>query len=101
MTRVTSIPVLTLRGTHREVGRHIGEAMRPYIQRRLERLRAEVPRGIPWEGVLHQSRLCQTCSRAVYPQYVEEIEGIAEGAGCPFDVTTYPGLCNASRQAGI
>jgi isopenicillin-N N-acyltransferase-like protein len=97
MMQATSIPVLTLRGTHREVGRQIGEAMRPHIQRRLERLRAEVPRGIPWEEMLHQSRLCQTYSRAVYPQYVEEIEGIAEGAGCPFD-EVFLAMCEELRE---
>ncbi|MGQ9467336.1 MAG: C45 family autoproteolytic acyltransferase/hydrolase [Anaerolineae bacterium] len=97
MMRAALIPVLTVRGTHREVGRQIGEAMRPRIRRRLERLREGIPRGISWEEVLHQSRLCQTYSRAVYPQYVEEIEGIAEGADCPFD-EVFLAMCEELRE---
>lgn len=91
------IPLLSVRGAHREVGRQMGEAMRPYIQHRLERLREELPPGIPWEEVLHQSRLCQTYSRAVYPSYVEELEGIAEGADCPFD-EIFLAMCEELRE---
>ena len=74
MTNNPSIPVLTLRGTHREVGHQIGEAWQSHIRRRLEHLRGEIPSGVSWENALHQARLCLAYTRAVYPQYVEEIE---------------------------
>jgi len=35
--------------------------------------------------MIDQSRVYLAHSRAVYPRYVEELEGIAEGAGVPFD----------------
>jgi len=35
--------------------------------------------------MLEQSKLYLAHSRAVYPQYIDELEGIAEGAGAPFD----------------
>jgi isopenicillin-N N-acyltransferase-like protein len=79
-----SIPVLEVRGTHREVGRQIGEAMRPTLERMLPRMREGLPPGVAWEDMLHQGQLYLAHSRGVYAQYVEELEGIAEGARLPF-----------------
>jgi isopenicillin-N N-acyltransferase-like protein len=79
------IPVIEIRGTHRQVGRQIGERMRPAMERMLPRLREGLPVGVSWDEMLHQGRLYLAHSRAVYPQYVEELEGIAEGAGLPFE----------------
>jgi isopenicillin-N N-acyltransferase-like protein len=79
------IPVLEVRGTHREVGRQIGERMKPTLQRMLPQLREGLPGGVTWEDMLQQGRLYLAHSRAVYPQYIEELEGIAEGAGLPFE----------------
>ncbi len=79
------IPVIEVRGTHREVGRQIGEAMRGPIQATLEKLREWLPPGVTWEAMLHKGYLCLTHSRAVYPQYVAELEGVAEGASVPFE----------------
>ncbi len=80
-----SIPVLELHGTHREVGRQIGERMKPVLTARLPELRQGIPAGVTWDGLLHQGQLYLAHSRAVYPQYVDELEGIAEGAGLPFE----------------
>jgi isopenicillin-N N-acyltransferase-like protein len=79
------IPVIEVRGSHREVGRQIGESMRPTLQRMLPRLREDLVTGVTWEDMLQQGRTYLTHSRAVYPQYVEELEGIAEGADLPFE----------------
>jgi isopenicillin-N N-acyltransferase-like protein len=79
------IPVVEVRGTHREVGRQIGEAMRPRLQRMVARLREELPAGVTWEELLRQGRLYLAHSQAVYPQFVAELEGIAQGAGLPFE----------------
>jgi isopenicillin-N N-acyltransferase-like protein len=78
------IPVVEVRGTHREVGRQIGEAMRPQLERMIARLRQELPAGITWEAMSRQGRLYLAHSQAAYPQFVAELEGIAEGAGLPF-----------------
>jgi isopenicillin-N N-acyltransferase-like protein len=88
----TEIPVLEVRGTHRQVGRQIGEQMRPSLQRIQERLRRDLPPGVTWPGMLGQVQRYLAPSRAVYPQYVAELEGIAEGANLPFD-ELFVGLC--------
>ena len=79
-----SIPVIEARGSHREVGHQIGKACRPQIRRMLASLRDDLPAGIAWSDMLYQSSLYLAHSRAVYPQYVDELEGIAEGAGVSF-----------------
>jgi isopenicillin-N N-acyltransferase-like protein len=82
------IPVFQVRGTHREVGRQIGEQMRARLQQYQQtaaELRAGLPPGVRWEEMMDQGRGYLAHSRAVYPQYVEELEGIAEGAGLPFE----------------
>jgi isopenicillin-N N-acyltransferase like protein len=79
------MPVLELKGTYREVGQQIGEAMKPRLQRMHARLREDLPPGVTWTDMLQQGQLYLAPSRAVYPQLVEEVEGIAEAAGLPFE----------------
>jgi hypothetical protein len=80
-----AIPIIEVRGAHRQVGRQIGEHMKPQIQEMLEKQRSDLPGGVAWADMLYQSSLCLAHSRAIYPQYVDELQGIAEGAGVPFD----------------
>jgi isopenicillin-N N-acyltransferase-like protein len=80
-----SFPVIQVRGSHRQVGEQIGEAMRPQVQRLMAHMHDAQPAGVTWENLLNQARLCLAHSKAVYPQYVEELEGIAQGAGAPFE----------------
>ena len=89
------IPVIEIRGPHREVGREIGQRMKPHIQRILAPMREDLPPGVTWRQMVQKGRLCLTHTRAVYPQYIDELEGIAEGADSPFDdvfVATCEGL---------
>jgi len=79
------IPVIKVSGTHRQVGQQIGEKMRPALERILHRLRGNVLPGVDWKDMLLKSKLCLAHSRAVYPQYLEEVEGVAEGAELPFE----------------
>lgn len=79
------IPIIEARGTHREVGRQIGEQCKEGIQSMFAGLRDELPKGATWEAMIDQSKAYLAHSRAVYPQYVDELEGIAEGSGLPFD----------------
>lgn len=79
------IPMIETRGTHRQVGQQIGQASQPGIQQTLAGLRDDLPAGVTWEQMLQQSQRYLEFSRQVYPQYVEELEGIAEGAGVPFE----------------
>ena len=79
------IPVLEVSGTHRRVGEQIGEQMKSHIQTMLAKQRQSLPSGISWQDLLYRSNLCLAHSQAIYPQYVEELEGIARGSGVPFD----------------
>ena len=79
------IPIIEARGTYREVGLQIGRQCHSQIQIMLGGLRDHLPDGVTWETMLSHSKLYLDHSRAVYPQYIEELEGIADGAGVPFD----------------
>jgi len=79
------IPLVQARGTHREVGIQIGRACQVGIQDTLAALREDLLEGVSWEQMLRQSGRYLEFSRQAYPQYVEEMEGIAEGASVPFE----------------
>jgi len=79
------IPVVEARGTHHEVGIQIGRACQTGIRHTLAGLRDDLPKGVAREQMLQQSARYLEFSREVYPQYVEELEGIAAGADVPFD----------------
>jgi len=80
-----SLPIVEARGTHREVGLQIGTQCKDRIQNMFAGLRDDLPRGASWDAMLEQSRAYLEPSRKVYPQYIEELEGIADGAEVPFE----------------
>ena len=86
------IPVLEFRGTHREVGQQIGQRMQLALESMLSRLRQDLPAGINWDRMVQEADLYLAHSRATYPQYVEELEGVAEGASVPF-AELFVGMC--------
>jgi isopenicillin-N N-acyltransferase-like protein len=86
------IPVIKVQGTHRQVGQQIGEAMRPQVQDLVAKMRQACPDGVSWQELLLKGQLCLAYSRAAYAQYVEELEGLAEGAGVPFE-ELFLGMC--------
>jgi isopenicillin-N N-acyltransferase-like protein len=79
------IPVITVQGSYHEVGRQIGEEMRPTLQRLVSALGAGLPAGVSQEDLRQQGRIYLAHTRDVYPHYVRELEGIAEGANLPFE----------------
>lgn len=79
------IPMIEARGSHREVGQRIGQSCQVQVQEMLASLRLDLPDGITWPEMLTQSQRYLEFSREVYPQYVEELKGIAKGADVPFD----------------
>jgi isopenicillin-N N-acyltransferase-like protein len=85
MMKPNAIPVIEARGTYRQVGYQIGEQCKLQIKSMLSLLRDDLPAGIGWDEMLEQSSRYLQHSRAVYAQYVEELEGIAEGAKVPFE----------------
>jgi len=93
-----TIPVIEARGTHRQVGGQIGERCQPQIRAMLAHLREELPAGVAWDDLRYQGDLYLAASRAIYPQYIEELEGIAEGAGAPFE-EIFLSLCEELWEA--
>jgi isopenicillin-N N-acyltransferase-like protein len=86
------IPVIQVTGTHRQVGRQIGEAMRPAVKDLVAGMRQGCPEGASWQELMRKGQRCLAFSRAAYPLYVEELEGLAEGADVPFD-ELFLGMC--------
>lgn len=83
-------PLVRVSGTHREMGRQIGETCRVRVQRSIENARSLLAEAyselaLTWEGAQVQARKYFPFSQERYPQYVEEIQGISEGADVAFD----------------
>ena len=84
------VPLVQVSGTHREMGRQIGEARRESGQRSIENARKVLAESyneleLTWEGAQIQARKYIPFSQERYPQYVDEMMGIAEGANVVFD----------------
>src|SRR5574341_174947 len=94
------IPVIEACGTHREVGNEIGRQSARLIQDRFASRRNRIPAGATWDKMLEQSRLYLDFSRAVYPHYLEELEGIAEGAQVPFE-EVFLSMCEELWDASV
>lgn len=86
------IPLYQIRGSYREVGRQIGEIMKSQLEQTLAWMETHLPPGVTWDDMLLKGRLCLAHSRSVYPHFVEELEGIAEGSGLPFE-HVFLGVC--------
>jgi isopenicillin-N N-acyltransferase-like protein len=83
-------PLVRVAGSHRQIGCQIGEACRNLIQHSVQSAQALVDSAFPhlqltWEGAITQSRKYIPFIEERYPQYIEEMYGIAEGANTSFD----------------
>jgi isopenicillin-N N-acyltransferase-like protein len=83
-------PLVRVSGTHREMGRQIGEACRKQVQHSIENGRALFADAyqqleLTWEGAQIQARKYIPFAQERYPQYVEEMMGVAEGANVVFE----------------
>lgn len=77
-------------GSHHEMGRQIGEAAREKIQHSIANAQVLIEAAydtleLTWEGAKIQSRKYLPFAEERYPQYVDEMRGIAEGANVSFD----------------
>ncbi len=83
------IPMVKVAGSHREIGRQIGEAFRGKIVHSVENARNLLAEAyeqleLTWDGAKSQSRKYLPFAEERYPQYVDEIRGMAEGANVEF-----------------
>jgi len=85
-----SIPLIRISGSHLEMGRQIGEACREQISHSIENARKLLSDAydtlqLDWDGALIQARKYMPFAEERYPQYVDEIRGIAQGSNTCFD----------------
>ncbi|MER7351774.1 C45 family peptidase [Nonomuraea dietziae] len=83
---LTSLPLVEISGAPRERGRQYGEQTRELIERALAYYAEAFAHssGLTWEQVTQRAGRWVAPSRAFAPELVEEMEGIAEGAGLSF-----------------
>lgn len=89
-TRPNPPPVIRVKGSHREMGQQMGEAMAPQVRHSIGNARVlikdtENTLELDWDGAVMQARKYMPFAQERYPKYVEEMQGIAEGAGVSFD----------------
>ena len=89
-TNTNPIPLIRVEGTHREIGRQVGEAFTEQIRHHIQNARTLIESSyeslaLNWAGAQIQARKYIPFAQERYPQYVDEMEGIAEGAGVSFN----------------
>ncbi len=89
---VTDAPVKLVRisGDYRSMGRQAGEGCAAEIHRMLKVYRESIERAydvlqLTWDDAVLQAQKYHPYAREHTPQYVEELEGMAEAAGVAFD----------------
>ena len=83
----TSIPFIEARGTHREVGRQIGEAARDLVAQGLATYQERflLLAGFGYEEALERSAGYLRPAEDYVPQAVDQLRGLAEGANVSFE----------------
>jgi hypothetical protein len=106
----TPPPMFEVAGTHREIGQQIGEAAKKQVQHSVENARILLDSAyeqveLTWDGAIIQSRKYMPFAQERFPQYVDELMGIAEGAGVTFDqlavVNAMERPCTGCPQRGL
>lgn len=84
------LPLIEVYGSHYQMGCQIGEACREQVRHSIQNATELLNDAynhlqLTWEGALIQARKYIPFAEEHYPQYVEEMKGIADGAGVSFD----------------
>jgi len=81
-------PFIRAAGSHREIGLTIGREMADLIRQQVALYQALIDQdtsiNISWQEAVLQARKYLPFAEEFYPQYVEELAGIAEGSGADF-----------------
>jgi len=99
-----AIPFVYVRacGSYREIGRQVGEAARPQIEASIAFFAenfAAMSGGLSFDEAQQRSAAYLRYARACTPQQVEELTGMAEGAGVPLPALMVPN-CAEELTAG-
>lgn len=86
----TPPPLVRVSGSHREMGRQIGEMCSQQVRHSIANARSLLDSTyedlqLTWDGAQIQARKYMPFAQERYPQYVEELLGISEGADVSFD----------------
>jgi isopenicillin-N N-acyltransferase-like protein len=86
----TPPPIVNVKGSHCDMGQQIGEFAREQIKHSLENAQEQIRSTyavleLNWDGAKIQARKYIPFAQERYPQYVDEMEGIAQGANVAFD----------------
>jgi isopenicillin-N N-acyltransferase-like protein len=89
----TPPPLIRVSGTHREIGQQIGIACADQVHNSLDNAHKLIESAyehlqLTWDGAVIQGRKYIPFAQERYPKYVDELMGIAEGAGVSFDDLT-------------
>lgn len=100
------LPLVKVRGSHYEMGCQIGQACAGAIQHSIENARTLLESSfatiqLTWDGALNHSRKYLLFAQDKYPQYTDEISGIADGAGVAFDDLVVLNSMEAVTMDGI
>lgn len=84
------LPIIDVHGSHYEIGQQIGESMRSQVQHSIENAKVMIHKAydqlqLTWDGAIIQAKKYIPFAEERYPQYVEEMKGIAAGANVAFD----------------
>jgi isopenicillin-N N-acyltransferase like protein len=84
------IPIIKVKGTHKEIGRQIGEAFKEKIQHHIRSTKELINTTfetleLDWDGAKMQGRKYIPFAQERYPEYVDELFGLSEGANVDFD----------------
>ncbi len=99
-----NLPLIEVKGNPRERGQQQGKGARSQILRALARYRELIPKTtkLTWEEALRQARKFLPYGEGNFPDFVEEIRGIAEGANVPFHevwtLNCYEGLTEVQQH---
>ncbi|MFZ5917668.1 MAG: C45 family autoproteolytic acyltransferase/hydrolase [Chloroflexota bacterium] len=101
---VRTIPIIEVEGSPRERGRQQGEAAHVQIHRALNRYREVLAHALQmtWAEGQREGRKFLPYGEQAFPEFVEELQGIAEGASVPFEevwaLNCYEGLTDSRQQ---
>ena len=83
-------PLIKVKGSHREIGRQIGEACAQQVCHSIENAHALIASTysileLTWEGAQIQASKYIPFAQERYPQYMDELIGISEGSNVAFE----------------
>jgi len=95
--------MIKVKGSHKEIGRQIGEAFRGQINHHIQNTRDLISTtcetiGLDWNGAIMQGRKYIPFAEERFPEYVDELYGLSEGANVDFDDV---GVVNALEAVTI